>query len=315
MNNAVPSSSRRPSDDEIMRAVPPTKRVREIRVGLFVILGLAGFFVILFTMTNPGSFRGRYNVLTRVEDAAGMRSGDAVTMRGVNIGRVRGFDLSETSGVVLTLEIDRGWEIPVGSSTEVSSAGFLGGVVVAIVTGPGPGFVEPGTLLPGSNLPGVLDVADDMAGDASDVLARIQGVLSDSTIAGTEASIRSLRDLLDGAAEMTDGWGAQVRAALDEFLRTAENLEEVTGSEEWRRVLASAEATAATLEGTSSTLAESSASLSVILGRIERGEGTLGQLSTSDSLYNALLAGAESLRELVDDIKDNPRRYVTVRIF
>lgn len=314
MNNAVPSSSRRPSDDEIMRAVPPTKRVRELRVGLFVILGLAGFFVILFTMTNPGSFRGRYNVLTRVEDAAGMRSGDAVTMRGVNIGRVRGFDLSGASGVVLTLEIDRGWEIPVGSSTEVSSAGFLGGVVVAIVTGPGPGFVEPGTLLPGSNLPGVLDVADDMAGDASDVLARIQGVLSDSTIAGTEALIRSLRDLLAEAAEMTDGWGAQVRAALDEFLRTAENLEEVTGSEEWRRVLASAEATAANLEGTSSTLAESSASLSVILGRIERGEGTLGQLSASDSLYDALLAGAESLRELLDDIKANPRRYVTVRI-
>ena len=144
MSKAVPTGSRQPSDDEIMRAIPPARRVRELRVGLFVILGLSGFFIVLFTMTNPATFRGRYTVLTQVEDAGGMRSGDAVTMRGVHIGRVRGFDLTGESGVVLSLEIERGWEIPVGSRTEVRSTGFLGGMVVSIVTGPGPGIRRAG---------------------------------------------------------------------------------------------------------------------------------------------------------------------------
>ncbi|MYG81749.1 MAG: MCE family protein, partial [Gemmatimonadetes bacterium] len=217
MSKAVPTGSRQPSDDEIMRAIPPARRVRELRVGLFVILGLSGFFIVLFTMTNPATFRGRYTVLTQVEDAGGMRSGDAVTMRGVHIGRVRGFDLTGESGVLLTLEIERGWEIPVGSWTEVRSTGFLGGMVVSVVTGPGPGFVEPGTLLPGANVEGALDVAAGVADEATDVLARIQGVLSDSTVANTEAAVRSLRNFFDDAADMTSGWSAQVRAALDEF--------------------------------------------------------------------------------------------------
>lgn len=314
MKNAVPPDSRQPSDDEILRTIPATRRVRELRVGLFVILGLSGFFIVLFTMTNPGTFRGRYTVLTRVEDAGGMRSGDAVTMRGVHIGRVRGFDLTGQDGVLLTLEVDRGWQIPVGSRTEVHSTGFLGGMQVSVVTGPGPGFVEPGTLLPGTNVEGALDVAAGVADEATDVLARMREVLSDSTVANTEAVVRSLREMLDGAADMTGGWAAQIDATLDEFRQTAENLEGVTGSEEWQEILASAQATTASLNRTSDTLAESAASLGVILGRIERGEGTLGRLTTDDELYDTLNAAAESLRELLDDIRENPDRYVTIRI-
>ena len=296
---------------------PPAKRVREFRVGIFVILGLAGFFVVLFTMTSPGSFRGRYTVLTVVDDAQGMRRGDAVQMRGVNVGRVRGFDLGRETGVQLSLEIEGDWRIPVGSRTEVISQGFLGGKVVSIITGPGPGFLEPGVLLPGESVGGVLEVASGMADVAADVLVRAQAVLSDSTIAGTGAAILALRDLLNEARDMTDGWAAEARAVLEDLKQSAANVEGITGAEEWLNTLASAESTLATLERTSVTLEQSSASLNSILGRIERGEGTLGKLLADDSLYDSTDAALASLRELLDDLRENPDRYinVTLKIF
>ena len=52
----------------------------------------------------------------------------------------------------------------------------------------------------------------------------------------------------------------------------------------------------------------------MILGRIERGEGTLGRLSVDETLYNTLNDAATSLEELLDDIKENPGRYITIRI-
>ena len=317
MSNAVSSSSPSPSDADVLRAVPPVKRVRELRVGIFVILGLAGFFVVLFTMTSPGSFRGRYTVLTVVDDAQGMRRGDAVQMRGVNVGRVRGFDLGRETGVQLSLEIEGDWRIPVGSRTEVISQGFLGGKVVSIITGPGPGFLEPGVLLPGESVGGVLEVASGMADVAADVLVRAQAVLSDSTIAGTGAAILALRDLLNEAQDMTDGWAAEARAVLEDLKQSAANVEGITGAEEWLNTLASAESTLATLERTSVTLEQSSASLNSILGRIERGEGTLGKLLADDSLYDSTDAALASLRELLEDLRENPDRYinVTLKIF
>lgn len=316
--NQAESSGRRPSDAEITRAVPPAARVREVRVGIFVILGLAGFFIILFMMTSPATFRGRYTVLTHVDDAGGMRRGDAVTMRGVHIGRVRAFDLTRETGVVLSLEIERGWQIPLGSRTEVRSTGFLGGMIVAVVTGPGPGFVEPGTLLPGETVAGVLDVAGDMSGDVSDVLARIQAFLSDTTIAGTEGAVVAMRDLFSGVTgtlDTVDSLAAEARTVLTDLRRTAANVEDVTGAEEWRNTLASAEATLASLERSATALEGPVASLGIILGRIERGEGTLGRLSVDDSLYNAYTDLAVSLRQLTDDVKENPRRYISLRIF
>lgn len=311
-------SGRRPSDDEIVRTVPPAARVREVRVGAFVILGLAGFFIILFMMTSPATFRGRYTVLTHVDDAGGMRSGDAVTMRGVHIGRVRDFDLSQETGVLLSLEIERGWSIPVGSRTEVRSTGFLGGMVVSVVTGPGPGFVEPGTLLPGETVGGVLDVAGDMTGDIADFLARGQALLSDSTIAGTEGAVAGARDLFNRAAaalDAADSLAAETRSVLEDLGRAAANAGDLTGAEEWLATLASAEATLASLERSSAGLEAAIAAANTVLGRIERGEGTLGKLSTSDSLYNAHTDLAVSLRELVDDVRENPRRYISLRIF
>lgn len=316
--NQAESSGRRPSDAEITRAVPPAARVREVRVGIFVILGLAGFFIILFMMTSPATFRGRYTVLTHVDDAGGMRRGDAVTMRGVHIGRVRAFDLTQETGVVLSLEIERGWQIPLGSRTEVRSTGFLGGMIVAVVTGPGPGFVEPGTLLPGETVAGVLDVAGDMSGDVSDVLARIQAFLSDTTIAGTEGAVVAMRDLFSGVTgtlDTVDSLAAEARTVLADLRRAAANVGDVTGAEEWRNTLASAEATLASLERSAAALEGPVASLGTILGRIERGEGTLGRLSVDDSLYNAYTDLAVSLRQLTDDVKENPRRYISLRIF
>ena len=100
-----------PSDRELDRVTPRMTGGREIRIGVFVLLGGLAFGAVLFLMTDPATFRGRYMVATEVIDAGGIRRGDPVQMRGVNIGRVHQFDLT-ASGVLITLEIEGQWGIP-----------------------------------------------------------------------------------------------------------------------------------------------------------------------------------------------------------
>lgn len=315
MSNNEAHRDQRLSDDEIMRAVPPTPRAREFRVGIFVILGIAGFFTVLFMMTSPATFRGRYMVATHVEDAQGIRKGDPVRMRGINIGRVDGFALHPEGGVMITLEVEGEWPIPTGSRTELFSMGFLGGMVVSVVPGDGERTVGARDVLPGTTIVGVLDSAGDLAGDASDVFGRIQAVLSDSSVAGTGAAVTHLRDVLSDLSELTEGQAAQIHSLTESLKRSAENVEGITGADEWTRTLASAEVTLATLNRTSSAMEETVAALNTIVARMESGEGTLGRLSTDDSLYESLDAAAVSLKELLDDVKANPGRYLKIEVF
>ncbi|MCY4400490.1 MAG: MlaD family protein [Gemmatimonadetes bacterium] len=315
MSNTDPSHKRRLTDEEVARAVPPTAGVREFRVGIFVILGIVGFFTVLFLMTSPGTFRNRYMVTTHVDDAQGIRRGDPVRMRGINIGRVYRFEMHPEGGVMITLEVEGEWPIPRGSRTELKSMGVLGGMVVSVLPGDGGGVVGPRELLPGRTVDDVLDSAGDLATDASNVFASIQNLLSDSNVAGAGEAITQLREVLRDLSEITEGQAAEVRSLTESLKRSAANVEGITGAEEWARTLALAEVTLANLDRTSAGINETVTSLNVIVARMERGEGTLGRLSTDETLYETLDAAAQSLRELLDDVKANPGRYLKLELF
>ncbi len=302
------------SDREVLAAVPPTARSREFRVGVFVILGIATFFTILFSMTNPAMFRGRYMMTTHVENAQGIRRGDPVRMRGINIGRVHDFDL-DRGGVLVTLEIDGEWTVPGGSRAELTSTGILGGMAVSVVPGEAGGAMSAWDELPGVVVGSVFDKAGDLAGGAEDVVASIQRLLSDSTVAGTEAAVLGLRDLLSDLSELIDDQSSEIRSITESLARTAENVEGLTEAEEWNRAMASAESALGALDRTATAAEGAVGSLDAVLGRLERGEGTMGQLFANDSLYHSLNAAATSLKELLDDVKANPGRYITIKVF
>ena len=71
----------------------------------------------------------------------------------------------------------------------------------------------------------------------------------------------------------------------------------------------------ATLTATGENLDAATESLRAVLARIEQGEGTLGRLSTDESLYVSLNEAAESLNSLLADLQENPNKYINISIF
>ena len=123
-----------PSEVELDQATPRLAGGREVRVGGFLLLGALAFGTVLFLMTDPATFRGRYMVGTEVIEAGGIRRGDAVQMRGVNIGRVHEFELT-SNGVLITLEIEGRWGIPEDSHTVLGGLDLLGRPFVKVHIG------------------------------------------------------------------------------------------------------------------------------------------------------------------------------------
>ena len=304
-----------PTDEELLTAIPRGQIRRDFQVGIFVILGLLSILVALFLLTDPSTFRGRYLASTVVEDAGGIRKGDPIQMKGVNIGRVHAFTLVP-EGVLISLELEGGWEVPSDSRTRLVSAGILGGRTVEVVPGTSPIPLQRGGQLAGENVPGLLDFPPDLGKNAEDVLERIQTLLTTPTLEDIQGSARELRSLLGQLSELAEAQGDEVTRLTESLNRSALGLEDAAGSgEDFASAVARADSALATVQETSQSLLRASSSLETILLRMEAGEGTLGQLSTDSTLYEKLAEAAESIRALAEDVRANPGRYVKVEIF
>lgn len=308
--------SRAPSTDDLTQVIPKTRAQREFRVGIFVLVGVISVLVALFLLTDPSTFRGRYMVLTHVEDAGGIRRGDPVQMRGVNIGRTHRFVMSP-DGVEITLEIEGEWEIPVDSRVSLKSAGLMGGLIADIIPGTSSQMARAGTVLPGESSPGILATTDELGDQASTIMAQLETLLDEPTVTGVQNSVQSLSRVLEELSTMTQVQAERIDELTQSLNRTANTLEETLdeAGPDAQQTLADARETMAELRTTSESLRTSMTSLEEVLGRIERGEGTLGMLSSDDALYRNLTDASERLASLLADFQANPKKYVNLSLF
>lgn len=301
---------------------PPSRgKYREAWVGLFVVAGIAATIILLAVLTDAALFRGRYIVTTTVPNAGGIRKGDPVQMRGVNIGRIMGFGISQKD-VEVRLEIEGEYKVPRDSRVEVKASGLLGGMVAEVIPGASPDAIGWGDKIPGASGIGLFDKMDTLAGEADKVAIKVQGLLSDEMVQDLQGGAKDARRSLESLQAILREQRGELRALSASLKRSAEGMEKVTTGPELERTVKRVDELVQRLDGTAGTLDASSKSLASILARMDRGEGTLGKLSTDDTLYkNASEASANlnkatvELNKLLADFQAHPRKYINLEVF
>ena len=311
------------TDKQAAVLAPPSRgRNQELWVGLFVIIGALITLYLLFTLTDAALFRGRYIISSVVPNAGGIRKGDPVQLLGVNIGRVQRFTINDDGGVALRLEIEGEYAIPVDSKVELTSAGMLGGMIARVVPGEAQATARNGTVLAGSVAPDMVTEMNKISGEANKTMARVQQLLSDSMVKNTDASVAELNVLLKRLSGIAAEQQKQLKDMTASMKVAADNLAKATSREEIDRAMKSLEKTSASAERAATTMETTTKSLDAVLGRLNRGEGTLGKMAVDDALYvnmnktlESVNAASLEMKSLMADLKANPKKYLKVSVF
>lgn len=317
--------NRIPSEDLATVSVARTPR-REVQVGLFVLGGILSVLFALFLLTDPGTFRGRYYVSTLVETAGGIRKGDPVQLRGVNIGRIRSFEIQD-NGVRVRMELEGEYPVPADSRVYLSSNGLLGGVVATILPGRSPERLADGGILPSTTAaPGgttdIMATASAVGTRADTVLGRAQALLSQQTIGAVQTSAVELQAMLAELSALATEQRRELQGVSGSLRRSAAGVEGAATRPELARAIARTDSISLRMDAAARSFNAAGESMASLVGRIERGEGTLGKLSRDESLYNNLNAAAQNINTtatrygtLAEDIQANPRKYINLRVF
>ncbi len=149
------------------------ERRRDVMVGLFVLLGLAAMAVLIIIFGQGPTWlmrRDSYPLHVNFAEVSGIKEGTLVTVKGIEIGRVSGVNLTAAAepgmgqlvslqaGVDVVLAIKSQYRLPVGSRAQTTEPVLgQGRPPIEIIPGPqGNAALEPGASIEGT-LRGAID--------------------------------------------------------------------------------------------------------------------------------------------------------------
>ncbi|MGH7849181.1 MAG: MlaD family protein [Thermodesulfobacteriota bacterium] len=154
------------------------QRVLNFRVGLFVLITLSLFVLILFFLTGEQRFFEKsYTLTTSFKNTAGLIKGAAVRLSGVRIGAVTGIEFTPNPGgdkvIMVTMKINREGmsRINPDAKATIRTEGLLGDTYIEVL---------PGVEKPMAKLPDSLEIESQtpiefasIIGQSGDLLANI----------------------------------------------------------------------------------------------------------------------------------------------
>jgi phospholipid/cholesterol/gamma-HCH transport system substrate-binding protein len=192
---------------------------------------------------------------------------------------------------------------------------LMGGRTVQVIPGTSPQSLAPGGLLPGESADGILDVADEVGRDVQLAIGQVRELLSDSAISSVHGSARDLEEVLSSLTQIVGEQRDELAELSATLNRSATRAESLLSREELDLSIVQLDSTQAEQRVAGGHLSRATSSLEVVIGRMERGEGTLGRLSVDDGLYTELTGTLQELSALAQDLRENPHRYVRLSIF
>jgi phospholipid/cholesterol/gamma-HCH transport system substrate-binding protein len=280
---------------------------------LTVVATFLFFWGLYFLLGNP-FLAGGLDLVVALDDGAGLKRGDRVYLTGVDVGTVEDVDLLGLGGVVVHVRVRDDLALPEDTRARVMGDVF-GAHTMALEPGRSVLRLEDGDTLSGAAVPQITEIAATLGRQASDVLIAADSLLSP----------QALRDLHATTAILPKS-AAELRAALAEFTltatafrRTAEGLADAGMGQAMTATLGEVQRTAEALTSATQTmeraLERSLGSFESVMGKVDRGEGTLGKLVNDSSLYMELSNTLREMRMLTTDIRERPGRYINLRIF
>jgi phospholipid/cholesterol/gamma-HCH transport system substrate-binding protein len=265
----------------------------ELRVGLFVLVGLFILAVAIFYITGAGILGPKYRLYTYLPEVEGVAAGAPVRLDGVAIGNVEKIGLNphptdRTQSIQLILRIDKKFssDVRTDSTASLVTEGLLGDRYVTIKRG-----LSGSPLKPESTIPAAPAVAmTEMVERGTDLLVTL------NTVSG------ELRGIVD---QVKDGQGTVGKLIADPALynnvnATVSRLNSMVGSiQEGKGTVGKLVASDELYTKVNTTVDN----VNDVIGAVKEQKGTAGKLIYDPAVYNSARGFLDNGNAVLRDVR------------
>lgn len=286
---------------------------RELIVGvlgltaLFVIYFLINFFKSIDIFDDTDNYRVEFTNIGELTNSA------PVYINGCKVGNVSFIEhnFNESEIVTLTLSLNQGLRLPEGSYAQIHNK-LMGGSTICIVMGKGEGTIEPGTTLKGILEAGAMDEVGNMMPQIEAMLPKVDSMLTSLNTIFANPAINNTLNNLETLTAQLNTTSAQLNRLVSNDIPTA--LDKVIEIED-DLLKVSSQLSEVDYASMIATLDASLNNIQQITAALNEGNGTVGMLLNDTALYSKLNETCEAANALLEDLKENPKRYVHFSVF
>lgn len=289
----------------------------EFRVGLIILIGLVILFGSLYWLQGYKLERNSQLIRVRFDDVGTLAVGDKVTISGVHRGKVNRLTLRE-GGVEVELLIYRDVVLKRDAEFIIRNLGLMGERFIAVSPGKDSALFDPTQAAEGlydTGLPEVMGLMGEMMTELRNLVVSFKRTIgSDSSLAKFNSTVSNLEQVSSSLADYLSRNEQKLDQTADNFFQASKELRRLF-TENSRVVDSSIQrVNRATmkLERFVDQLDTLSASAREFADAINNPDGTVRLLLEDRRLYDDLRRTADNIDDLINDIRDNPRKYINL---
>ena len=305
----------------------------ELRVGLFVLVGLSVLAAGIFYVTGAGTLGPKYRLITYLPDVSGLVHGAPVRLNGVEIGNVESIKLAphiqgkvrpKNRNIEVVMRVSRQYEsdILTDSAASLVTEGLLGNRYINITLGVTGAPLKDGQEVPGveeSGMKEVMDRSADVLGNLQTLSEDIQGLVTDvkqgkgtlGKLLVDEQAYNHLNSILSRG----EGMLANIQAGqgtLGKLVASDEMYNKVDkGLDNVNVILTDVRSQKGTIgkllydPSLYDEFKQAATNGNAMIGDVRAGKGTLGKFVTDDTLYTKMREATENVANATAKLNDN----------
>ena len=295
----------------------------ELRVGLFVLIGLFVLGAGIFYVTGAGILGPKYRLRTFQADVSGLANGAPVRVDGVEVGNVESIklvprtqakDAGKAKNIEVVMRLERKYRADILSDSAASlvTEGLLGNKYINISQGFTGVTLEDGQEVPASeikemmgSLQALSDSMQEIMNDIKDGKGSIGKLITDKDAYNHLNNVLNKADVMMSGIQSGKGTLGKLVVSNEMYDKLNKGLDNVNGLVTDAR---SGNGTIAKLLHDPTLYDEAKKALNngnAVLGDVRAGKGSLGKFMTDDQLYNKLRDTSANLASASSKLNEN----------
>ena len=321
-----------------MHKIASVKIRKEIKVGFIFVVATAILIWGLMYLKGLELLKTSRKFYAVYDQVNGLVAANPISIKGLKVGQVKKlyFDPQNPKKIIVELYVLGDYPIAKNSSARIFSSSLLGSPEVEIVPGDSQVMAVSGDTLLSSTeatlgqevnkqlLP-LKTKAENLISSIDSIAIIVQEVLNKNTRDNLVGAIEHVKQSLANIAHTTQNLDTLMTSQRNNLAKIIKNVESISSNlnrnnDKITNILTNFSNLSDSLAQTNipQTIAQVNKAISdldVMLVKINKGEGSVGQLLNNEQLYNEVEKAARDLNLLLEDIKKNPSKYVKVSVF